>query len=350
MTQPSFEGVSSGDVLRNQTFGPPPPRRPGSLRRTASIQSFWPEELDGPVAMVGIARDLFTGDLTAAPQLVGNDRISATLSPDWRLLTIEASQRQEIISGFVGLRPSGDLRRAMAKTLPEEGARSTRLHRLLDDMAGGAFMAPAAWHSWLPGGVADYEKATGRESVVDRTVEGVCISFQPGSPAMTPDGRTNKAIADHPFQAFALNDADPWAWHPFAEVRGPNQWRLRRIDLWRQDGLLHVDSGFQDSAEKRGRADGRILFHEYGLHATVHPETLTLLSINVKAAVLPFSTCLAAPATASHLLGQPLSTFRKTVPATLPGIKGCTHLNDMLRALQDVEAMAESLRAHSAIA
>ncbi|WP_173012803.1 DUF2889 domain-containing protein [Niveispirillum sp. SYP-B3756] len=302
------------------------------------------------MTVISIARDLLTDDAAATPQLLGQDRLLSTLSPDRRLLSIEASRRQDAMAGLVGLRPGGEMRRAMAAAMPEEGAGSTRLYRLLDDMAGAVFMAPAGWYDWVPGGPAYYDRALGQSPVMDRSVEGVCISFQAGSPALTADGRTNEAIANHPVAPIAFEGADPWGWHRLADVRGPNQWRVRRLDLWQQDGLLQVDSWFQDSAVKRGSTDTRILFHEYGLRATIDPETLILLSIDVQAAVLPFTSCLAAPATARHLIGQPVSTFRKLVPVTLPGTRGCTHLNDMLRALQDVDTLAGSLRAQQTAA
>ena len=43
-----------------QSAGPAPLRRPGSIRRTTSIDSDWPDGLGQPWVMTGRARDLLT--------------------------------------------------------------------------------------------------------------------------------------------------------------------------------------------------------------------------------------------------------------------------------------------------
>lgn len=335
-------------MSRNATLGPPPFRRANSVRRTLSIQSCWPQELAGPQVMKAAGRDLFTGVDKTAPQAVEDDALTVTLSPGSRIEAITGSRLPETLANFVGKRPGGELRRAMGETMPDDVAQSTILHGLLDNLAGGLFMSKASWYAWLPGGTDDYDTAQGLPSTLGRSVEGLCISFQSGSPAMTADGLSNEAIADHPLGPPPFGIDDPWEWHIFPATPGPNQWRLRRIDLWREDGAFHVDSWFQDSAALPGRQDLRLLFHEYALRAVVDPDTLSLLSIDVTPAVLPFDTCPAAAASPQRLVGASLARFRELVPATLPGIQGCTHLNDMLRTLQDVEPMAALLEARLA--
>ena len=43
------------------------------------------------------------------------------------------------------------------------------------------------------------------------------------------------------------------------------------------------------------------------------------------------------------MIGQHVGEFRQAVLDTLAGTLGCTHLNDVLRALTDVPALATSL-------
>jgi hypothetical protein len=45
------------------------------------------------------------------------------------------------------------------------------------------------------------------------------------------------------------------------------------------------------------------------------------------------------------MLGAPLSDLRTKVLDTLPGILGCTHLNDVLRSMAEVPQLAAQLRA-----
>lgn len=334
--------ISATEV--NQTVGPPPSRRPNSLRRSSSMQSIWPEGATGPHRLVGRARDLFTSPDVEAPQTLSEDWIEATLTPERLLASLHGSRHAETLGAFAGLSPGGDLRRAMAEEMPEEGKRDTLLHRLLDDMAGANFMASSAWYDWEPDGLEGYYRNIGLGSVLERPVTGLCLSYVPGSEAMTPDGRTNEDQADHPRAVSPVSEADPFAWHDIVEIDAANHWRLRRTDLWVEEGVVHADAWFQDSSAVRGRHDVRTIFHEYGLRARFDPAEMTLTGIDVDPRVLPFGTCHAAPATANVLVGRSAREFREFVPKALRGTQGCTHLNDMLRALQDVSAMAETFR------
>ena len=269
-----------------------PPRRPGSLRRTSSIQSLWPDGIHGPHIMPGRARDLYT-DRDGAPVVLAEDQIRATMTSDRRISTMEGSRGDAMLAQCSGLRPGGELRKFMSVHLPDELARATLLYRLFDEMGGGAFMAISAWHSWLPGRSDEYTAAMGLDSLENRFVEGVCISFQRGSVAMTDDGYSNEAVADHPIGHFPHSAGDPDAWHPFEASSGPNHWRVRRTDIWMEDGRLHVDAWFQDSTALPDRSEARMIFHEYAITAVVEPETFVLRSIEVTPHVLPYSSCFA---------------------------------------------------------
>jgi len=329
----------SNHTAANRTAGPPPPRRPNSLRRSSSLQSIWPAGATGPHHLVGRARDLFTGQGTDAPETLGSDWIETILAPDRRLLSLSASRQSDTLADFAGLTPGGDLRRAIADRIPEEREGGTLLCRLLEDMAGAVFMASSAWYDWDADGLDGYFRKVGLSSVRERPVTGLCLSYVPGSEAITADGRMDENNANHPVAMSPVSDTDPFAWHDLVESDAPNHWRLRWTDFWVEDGIVHVDAWFQDSSVIRGRDDIRTIFHEYGLRARFDPAEMTLIAIDVEARVLPFGTCQAAPATANILVGRPASEFRDSVGQALGGTQGCTHLNDMLRALQDVPAM-----------
>jgi hypothetical protein len=59
--------------------------------------------------------------------------------------------------------------------------------------------------------------------------------------------------------------------------------------------------------------------------------------------VLPYGECPLAVTYVGALTGLPLSELRGAVLERLRGPLGCTHLNDMLRALADVPALARQL-------
>ncbi len=118
--------------------------------------------------------------------------------------------------------------------------------------------------------------------------------------------------------------------------------RARRIDVWLDD-RVRIDVGFQDSATSPTGAD-RVAVHEYQVSATADPETFELLSVEVDPRVLPYGECPGASPNAVRMVGADLAGFRLGVLETLPGILGCTHLNDVLRSMADVPRLAIQLR------
>jgi len=59
--------------------------------------------------------------------------------------------------------------------------------------------------------------------------------------------------------------------------------------------------------------------------------------------ILPFRECPGASMKAARMVGQNVADFRQAVLDTLVGTLGCTHLNDVLRALADVPTLARLL-------
>jgi hypothetical protein len=59
--------------------------------------------------------------------------------------------------------------------------------------------------------------------------------------------------------------------------------------------------------------------------------------------VLPWFECPQAAASAARLTGRPLAGLRPAVRAEFLGPTTCTHLNDTLRALEDVAALINAL-------
>ncbi|WP_446655190.1 DUF2889 domain-containing protein [Blastomonas sp.] len=318
-----------------------PARRPNSVRRTSSHQSIWVPGNERGYTIHGRARDLRT-DAGPHPVLIGEASVTAEIGPDGRLDSLSSNETPDPLGEFAGLRPGGELRKAVATAMPHEGANDTLLHRLLDDLAGAAFMSTAAWYAW-EGGIEAHAQRAGVPVMSNRVVTGVCLSHVRGSPALTEDGRGADDNADHPLGPLPLASPDPFAFHRLADADGPNQSRLRRTDIWMDEGELVADAWFQDSSAVQGETLRRIIFHEYGIVARFDAATLALKAIAVTPYVLPYVSCHAAPATANVLIGKNARELRNLVPMALKGIAGCTHLNDMLRALQDVAGLAAAL-------
>jgi Protein of unknown function (DUF2889) len=168
-------------------------------------------------------------------------------------------------------------------------------------------------------------------------MEGICAGFRPGSSALGDEGmprRYGPNVAEVP----SLTDPDdPMGWHelvPFAEV---GMRRARRMDVWGEGGNYRIDAHFRDSCTDPDL--GEVAVHEYSLDAAVDGASLTLTHLVAQARVLPHPECPAAAPNAAWLVGQRLPDLRRKVLETLRGVDCCTHLNDAIRALADVDAL-----------
>ena len=83
--------------------------------------------------------------------------------------------------------------------------------------------------------------------------------------------------------------------------------------------------------------------HEYAVVATVDATTRTVLTISATAHVLPWQECPQALASAVRLVGEPVTDLRRVVRREFTGTSTCTHLNDVLRLLADVDYLADAL-------
>jgi hypothetical protein len=68
---------------------------------------------------------------------------------------------------------------------------------------------------------------------------------------------------------------------------------------------------------------------------------LELTSISADPQILPYGECPMAAAGVSSLVGVRLPDLRERVSVELSGVRGCTHLNDAVRALSSAAQLAE---------
>ena len=265
--------------------GESPARPPRSIRRTSTIDTDWPEGRAGLLRMVGRARDAVTHSPSDAPVVCSEDLFRARVQWDRTIVEIAAEPARSTIGRLVGARGGGHLRKVLDELLPDERHGATPLHLILDDLSGASLVAGWAWSRWSTDWLArlvDGAKAPTRPAM--RKMEGVCIGFRPGSGALNDDGTSSghQSAAD----VVDLRRADdPLGWHAFTEQAGAvGMRRARRIDVW-LDGLIRIDSAFQDSATNPN--GGRTAVHEYRLSATADPVTLELLSVSAEPRVLP---------------------------------------------------------------
>ena len=321
--------------------GHAPVRRPGSVRRTSTIDASWPNNRAQSISFDARARDLLTPADAGSPRVLAWDRVQAELSTDRTIEAITCQPERPGLQQLVGARGGGRLRSALDDALPAEQAAGSPLYLLIDDFAGVSLVAPWALQHW------PVAKATaGPLRILDPAarakrlarMEGVCIGFRAGSTALQDNSGALQSCAD----VLPLpNPADPSGWHELPVIEGASMRRSRRIDVWRDGDQIHIDAMFQDSASTPSGT--RKAVHEYSLEVTADARSLTLTRLHATPRVLPFPECPSAAHNLGRLLGLPLRELRVVVLEQLPKTLGCTHLNDALRALAEVPVMFAAL-------
>jgi hypothetical protein len=129
---------------------------------------------------------------------------------------------------------------------------------------------------------------------------------------------------------------DPDAWHEIAVPPPRTIRRRRRIDLTVRE-QLQVDAMFRDSHFDDDRVESVV--HEYALRAAVDAGTFVITAADATPHVLPYVECPSAAASTTRLVGLRLDEVRDRVRSEFVGTSTCTHLNDLLRSLEDVRGM-----------
>lgn len=290
--------------------------------------------------MEGRGRDLLTpfgGD----PVELAAGEFRIRTSPMREILEISATPDHPRLAEMVGVRAGGASRHALAATLGD--MRGTPTFQLLDDFAGASLVAGWIWSRWID----DWQTAMRRKGTQSTAgnkgrMLNICTGFTEGASSLADDGGVDHGDQSATEVGPLVNSDDPIGWHAMPEQVGRAQARrARRIDIWRAEGVLKVDAGFQDSGPNPHGT--RTAIHEYRVYAEIDEASGTLLSLQALPLILPFRECPGASIKAARMVGQNVGEFRQAVLDTLIGTLGCTHLNDVLRALTDVPALARLL-------
>lgn len=326
--------------MAKQSAGVAPLRRPGSVRRTTSIDSTWPDGIDAAWIMEAAGRDILTPAEGSGPVLIAEANYRMRVSPRREILELATTPSDPRFADLIGVRAGGESRRQIAAIL--DGRIGTPLYQILDDFAGASLVAGWIWSQWVDDWEAvvkkpDRQQSHGRNG----NMTDICTGFAEGSTAVLGAGTRSENFQDPPHVGTLINEQDPAGWHAMPDQAGPAMRRARRMDVWRDNDLLMVDAAFQDSGtvptgERRG-------VHEYRVYAEIDAQTGVLLTLQALPLILPFVECPGASVKAGRMVGRKVTEFRNAVLEVLPGTLGCTHLNDVLRALADVPILAHSL-------
>jgi len=252
---------------------------------------------------------------------------SATARPD-----------REGVQRLVGVNAVRGFRASVESALPDERRGVTPLALLLDDVSTVSMIGGIAWSQHPDESNADEETSleASNSFLHSQGSNVACSGFRRSG--YYRQSLEKGIMFPHWLRSAAELDVDDeWAWHaiePAAEVCFR---RRRRIDTWSTGDSTVVDAHYRDSVW--GPAHDEIALHEYSLTATIDTASHALSSLAVTANVLPFPECPSVIQQVQDLVGLDVTSLRAGVQRELPGILGCTHLNDMLRGLSDVPAL-----------
>lgn len=321
-----------------------PPRRPGSVRRSTAITSIRPDGMTGPLYQHGLGRDVVTttdGTTTVAAESETRLVIAYTLGMQVRELAVVPDVLGA--DGFVGARAGGGFRKVL--DLQTGAERGSLPYLLLDDVPGASLVSGMGMTIAADEGAVDLAEWRGRVGQDVRVQQAdICAGWQTGGALLEnlDDGRPPVMLG--PDAPDIRDHGDPIGWVDFDPLFAYSTRRIRRLDVWRDDepdGGVHVDTFFRDTC-----TDGRALeyvVHEYTVATTVDPETMVITACRAEARVLPWTECPQALGSADRVVGWQVDDLRPEARAQLVGPSTCTHLNDVLRGLEDVRWLTDLL-------
>ncbi len=313
-----------------------PPRIPGSVRRTSTVDALCPDNVESPLVLVGRARDLRTA--SDHPVSEGNAEVVAEASTRVTIdyfggRTVTGVHCDPAIAdsdSLLGARAGAGFRTALDQAMPRLTAEGTLLGLLLDEVPVVTLISGSA-----------IARAIGKQpTTATMPPVNVCAGWVAGGKMDVANREDRSALMGRGATAPPLDDSsDPLGWHVTAPLPPGSIRRRRRIDVspGPQPGEAVVEGLFRDTYCEPDGSES--IIHEYAINATVDLATGTVRSTDATPHVLPGPDCPLAVASVSRVVGQRLVGLRDGLRTALTGPTTCTHLTDQLRALADVHAL-----------
>lgn len=310
-----------------------PPRRPGSIRRTSTIDTSWPDGFGGETTIIGLARDLRTTD--GGADVVAEVELSLRLARDRTVdeVTVRGDGAEADLDVLVGVRVGPGFRSAAGQLTAALVPAGTLLGLLLDDLSGAALVSG---YAMLASGLIGPTDPTSFDSRADLCAgwvdDGVMLSaIRDTGVIPAPVGPPSPALE---------SPEDPLGWHAIPPRPAPSTRRRRLIDVRTDGGATRVESLFRDSHTAEDGVERSV--HEYAITALLGPDRV-VEAITAIPRVLPWRECPNACSSVGRVVGRPIDAVREQVRSTFRGVTTCTHLNDMLSDLADVDHLLDAL-------
>jgi hypothetical protein len=360
----------SSDVADPQ---PTPPRPPGSIRRTSHIDMSFPAggglRLDGTCRDLATATEMSTTSATTTSEFRDSTRssslpdpapasaavhehepllapgmggrrvaqatVSAALAADYTLLDLVTTGGAVDAAMLQGLPVRAGFRARLDQAMPADGMGSP-LFVLLDELP---VVALISGYALMYRGQLGHHQSGARDRMTDvcsgwradglmiqsiRATGSMPIPVGPDAPGPETDDETG----------------DPLGWHPLPTLPRGSMRRRRLIDVSRAPhGGFAVFATFRDTYV--GDENVQRVLHEYTLVAAVDAQG-RISSCVATPRVLPWNECPHAAASAERLVGQHPAEIREAMRG-VRGVGTCTHLNDLLRSLGDLDVLTGAI-------
>lgn len=302
-----------------------PPLRPGAVRRTSTIDSH-------PDGSAGVnvdlrARDVRmqqSGELDVVDDVVVQAHLTDRMIDDIRCddARLDRLRGERVGPGF---------RATVTALLGADVARATALHLLLDDWVGASLVTGyGVQHAAITNGTEEP-----MADVVADHLAGICSGFAPDAAAVDFTRRNLFMPCARGPAAPVLWDSD--AMHDAKPLRPHGMRRMRRLDVLPEGASASFDVHFRDS--HLDAAGAETIVHEYAVAGAVDLATRTVTEVTATARVLPWQECPGALGSATRIEGMTLGELRNRIRKEFVGTSTCTHLNDTLRSLGDLDAL-----------
>ena len=304
----------------------------------------WPDGIGTSLHLVGRARDLVTtraGDAV----VVDEAAMHAVVDIERRITAIEATPPRP------GHRGRSSVRRAAptsaARSTPRSRASAKRPHRctcMLDDIAGTSLIAGFVWTRHMDPEEFAALRQQAPSGFGQRKGKIICSGLRPG-------GSAQAAFAGETESVHAIRTAGPL-------VTDDDDARLARVP--RAAGREHAASSSRRHHARRRRLRDRRVLPRQLLGARRHRDGAARVQRRgdrrrdrphvaigeghaARAAVPRVPVGARARRRSSSV--DRCRRFRTDVQTTLTELQACTHLNDMLRCLTEVPALAAAIAA-----
>ena len=325
-------------------------RRPGSVRRTSTIDTARPDGFRGDLVMTARGRDLRTASDTTSTVI---DQVDLSLRVDGssrQVLAIDSFPAFPGLDQLVGCPVSPWFRSRVNEACPGQREAGTLLHLLLDDLPGAALVSG---YSAQRAGALDQPRRRagvdgGNTSDLARMMasqDDVCAGWAHEGTLMVAIRSTGEIpVSTGPPAPSLERDDDLLSWHAMPTLPPHAMRRRRRLDVVAPEGSgepYRFDAHFRDS--HMDEAGNEWVVHEYSATGAFDTIGGRVLDIGAQAHVLPWMECPGAVASAERLSGMPIAELRTRVRREFTGTSTCTHLNDTLRSLGDLQVLVAQL-------